>query len=606
LFDFNLTGKAKEGTNPFADNYQLTASGLGGDPFPGGQLTVSKARVYDLRVNYRQSYYYWDQNDDAMLPNGLHGLTDNHNWATVRRLGSVSFLVHATNNLRFRFEYNLSADSGTIFTTRTLDYFGAPSNWGTFLRDNPYYVTGPTNESSNTTAGGVDYTLKGWTFHYTGGYQSFHQSLDWTNPGLERSINIDSKANVKELLASGAWSEFRRLNAPFSQLFFNGKIIPRLTWRGDFLYFSFSGPSRIDASYIGTTRVNSSGSVVRPYAVSLLSNAQVKEPNYVLDQGFTLKLTEWWNFDADYRFNHSNESAGANFFGQDSTISNVGTTGTTNQQWRQSINQLDFRMEFTPLTGLVISPGIRLVKRDTVAIADGEVDTARTLRAKTAWPIGSLFYQPVKMLTIRGDFQSITNNTSYTRITPHTDVGTRWTVRLRLNDKFSIEDNFVARNRELLETDFHNTIRSNAAVISYVPHEHWSGFAGFSYDSYFATASVTFIRGVPPLTTSWRDQTVNRVWQAGIKAEPVRRLGFDFTGNYVRSTGAGEITGEMPRFGPLTFPMATATIRYDVPHIGRLAVDLQRTYYHEEIVRGNDFTANLLTVRWGIPFGGAR
>jgi hypothetical protein len=43
LFDFNLTGKAKEGTNPFADTYQLTASGLGGDPYPGGQLTVSKA-----------------------------------------------------------------------------------------------------------------------------------------------------------------------------------------------------------------------------------------------------------------------------------------------------------------------------------------------------------------------------------------------------------------------------------------------------------------------------------------------------------------------------------------------------------------------------------
>src|SRR3982751_2201331 len=40
LFDFNLTGKAKEGSNLFADTYQLTASGLGGDPFPGGQLTV--------------------------------------------------------------------------------------------------------------------------------------------------------------------------------------------------------------------------------------------------------------------------------------------------------------------------------------------------------------------------------------------------------------------------------------------------------------------------------------------------------------------------------------------------------------------------------------
>ncbi|HEY3453836.1 MAG TPA: hypothetical protein VGK64_04480 [Bryobacteraceae bacterium] len=605
LFDFNLTGKAKQGTNPFADTYQLTASGLGGDPFPGGQLTVSKSHVYDFRVNYRQSYYYWDQNDNALLPNGLHGLTSNHNWATVRRLGSVNLLVHATNNLRFRFEYNLSAYSGTLFATRTLDYFGAPASWGTFLRDNPYYVTGPTNDASNSTAGGIDYTLKSWTFHYTGGYQSFHQRFNWTNPAVERSINIDSTANVKELLASGNWNEFRRLNAPFSQLFFNGKIIPRLSWRGDFLYFNFSGPSIINASYVGTARANTSGSLVAPHAISLNSNAQLKEPSYVVDQGFTLKLTEWWNFDADYRFNRNTENATANFLGQDTSISTTGTSGTTNQRWRQSSNQLDLRMEFTPFTGLVISPGIRLLKSDTLAISDGQVDQTRTLRTKTAWPIGSLFYQPIKILTIRGDFQSITNNTSYTRITPHTDVGTRWTLRLRLNSKFSIEDNVVVRNRKLLDTDFHNTIRSSAAVISYTPSEHWSAFAGFSYDSFFAMASVTFLRGTPPLSTSWRDQTVDRVWQLGFKAEPMRRLGFDFTGNYVRSTGSGQITGELPRFGPLTFPTATATVRYDVPRLGRFSLDLQRTYYHEEIIRGNDFTANLLTVRWGIPFRGA-
>ncbi|MBV9678703.1 MAG: hypothetical protein JO185_20370, partial [Acidobacteriaceae bacterium] len=134
LFDFNLTGKAKDSSNLFADTFQLTASGLGGDPFPGGQLTVSKTNVYDLRVNYRQSYYYWDQNDNLILANGLRGLTSNHNWATVRRFGALNFLLHATNNLRFRFEYNRNGRDGTIFTTRTLDYYGAPDSWGTFLR----------------------------------------------------------------------------------------------------------------------------------------------------------------------------------------------------------------------------------------------------------------------------------------------------------------------------------------------------------------------------------------------------------------------------------------------------------------------------------------
>ena len=346
VFDFNLTGKAKDGANPFMDDFQATASGLG-DPFPGGQLTVSKKNAYDLRVNYRQSYYYWDQNDNALLPNGLHGLTDNHNWATVRKFGSLNLLVHATNNLRFRFEYDRNSRDGTVFTTRTLDYFGAPASWGTFLRDNPYYVVGPVNETSNRIAGGFDYTLRDWTIHYTVGHQTFDQAYSWTNPATpERSINIDSTANVKELLANGNWNEYRRLDAPSSELYFNGKVTPRLTWRGDFLYFRYSGPSSMNASYNGTVRANTTGSIVAPYAIALSSKAQDVEPNYVLDQGFTLKLKEWWNFDVDYRFNRFTESGTANFLGRDTS----GTyTGTTTQQWRDSLNQLDVRMEFTPL-----------------------------------------------------------------------------------------------------------------------------------------------------------------------------------------------------------------------------------------------------------------
>jgi hypothetical protein len=598
IFDFNFSGKASENLSLPVDDFQLTASGLGGDPFPGGQLTVSKANLYDLRVNYRQDYYYWNQNDNAILPISTPGLTSNHNWATVRRFGSLNLLLHATNNLRFHFEYDRNGRDGTVFTTRVLDYYGAPASWGTFLRDNPYYVIGPVSDNTNRIAGGVDYTIRDWNIHYTVGYQTFNSSMSWTNPAVERSINLASTANVKELLANGNWSEVRRLNAPTSELFFNGKVSSRLTWRGDFLYFRYSGPSTIDASYQGKTRQNTSGSIVTPYAVSLSSSANDTEPNYVLDQGFTYKLTNWWNFDADYRLNRFTETGGATFFGANGTLS---STGTTVQRWTDSTNQLDLRMEFNPINGLVVSPGIRLLKRDVETLADGVIDQGRTLRTKTAWPIGSFFYQPVKNFSIRGDFQSITNNTSYTRITPHTDIGTRLIFRYRLG-RFSLEDSLAIRSQKLIATHFKGTMRANSATLAYAFKERLSGFAGFSYDSLFATDSVTFIRGTAPLNTTWRDQIVNRVWQLGINAEPVRRLGLAFSGNFVRTTGLGEITGELPRFGPLTFPMATATIRYDVPRIGRIALDLQRSYYSEQIVTGNNFSADLLTVRWTIPF----
>ena len=84
--------------------------------------------------------------------------------------------------------------------------------------------------------------------------------------------------------------------------------------------------------------------------------------------GIHIEIKEWWNFDVDYRFNRFTEARAANFLGRDTS----GTyTGATTQQWRDSLNQLDLRMEFTPVPGLVISPGIRLMKRDALALADG-------------------------------------------------------------------------------------------------------------------------------------------------------------------------------------------------------------------------------------------
>ena len=595
LFDFSLSGNAKEGASPFADRFSLTASGLGGDPFPSEQLTISKSKVYDLRASFRQTYYYWDQNDNAIQPSGLHGLTTNQNWATVRRFGSVNLLIHATNRLKFRFEYGRTSRDGINDTTRTLEYFNSPASWGTFLRDNPYYVEAPLLEHADRVSAGLDYTLANWSFHYTAGYQTFDQSLNWNVNTPERSINVDSTANTLEFLNSGSWNEFRNLKSPSSEFSYNGQVNPRLTLRGSFLVFRYSGPVNIDAAYAGTVRANTAGTVVTPYNISLSTHGQVSEPNYLIDQGFSLKLEEWVSLHGDYRYNR---------FTENSTFvqhSNDGTTvfdGNVNEQWRQGLHQADLMLELTPIRSLIIRPGIRFVKRDTAAEDDGVVDPLRSERLKSVWPIGSVAYVPSRNFSIRADLQSITNNQSYTRITPHTDVSTRWVVRYQPIASLSLEESFSIRNRTLVDADFRNNIRSNAFTASWSWNDKLSTFAGFSYDSYLATASVTFLRGTPPINTTWRDQTISRIWQAGFTGRPLPRLTLSFAGNFVRSTGVGEITGELPSSGPLTFPMGTATVNYDLPRFGKVAVDLQRTYYLEEIVRGNDFSANLLTFRW--------
>jgi hypothetical protein len=451
------------------------------------------------------------------------------------------------------------------------------------------------SEHGNLVSGGVDYTLDNWSFHYTAGYQIFDQSLNWNVNTPERSINIDSTANRLEFLNHGSWIENRNLNSPFSEFSYNGQVIPRLTLRGSFLVFRYSGPASVDAAFAGTVRANTAGTLVTPYNISLSTHGQVSEPDYIIDQGFSLRLRDWATVHGDYRYNR---------FTEDNTFlqhSNDGTTvfdGTVKEQWRQGLHQADLMLELTPIRSLVIRPGIRFIKRDTAALDDGVVDPVRSERLKAVWPIGSVAYVPLRNFSIRADLQSVTNGQSYTRITPHTDISTRWVVRYQPFSKLSIEDSFTIRNSRLVDASFQNRVRANAFTVSWSWNDKLSTFAGFSYDSFLATASVTFLRGTPPINTTWRDQTVNRVWQAGFSTRPMRHLGFDFAGNFVRSTGVGEITGELPAAGPVSFPMATGTMYYEIPRIGKVAVDLQRTYYFEEIVRGNDFSANLITLRW--------
>jgi hypothetical protein len=597
LLDFSLFGKASAGGNRYADNYAVTLSGWGGEPFSSAQFTVSKHRRYDLRANFRQSYYYWNRNDGAALPNGFSGLTSNHNWATVRKLGSVNLLIHATDNLRFSFEYYRNTRDGVTQTTRSLDYFGSTSTWGSFARANPYYMIAPLSETTDRVTGGLDYTLHGWNLHYRLGYQKFDDAVTDTNASaLERSINVNDPATNAERLSAASWIDSRKLSTPVSEFSYSGKLSNRLQTRGGYLFYRYRGPASLAASFNGIARTNSGGTTTGLYAVALTTQANVTEPNNVIDQGFTFQAKEWWDVLLDYRYSRFTADSTAQFRSVNGAVI---ATGTSTSQWMVGTHTLDFNMAFTPAASLLVRAGVRLMKNDIEAVADHVTDPTRSKRVNTAWPIGSIYYHPSKILTVRADVEEINNGTSYTRVTPHTDIGGRFLVRVRPTDKFYIEETAIVRNRKLIDTDYHSTIRSNAFTATYEFNERLSGFAGFSYDSFFAAAFVNFLRGPAPITNvALRDQTVSRVWQGGLKANPTKRLGINFTGNYVRATGLGEIAGETPLYGPMSFPYATGSIYYDFPRLGRLTAQLQRTYYIEQIVPGNNFGAKLLLIAW--------
>jgi hypothetical protein len=604
MLDFNMFGEAKEGANPFADSYSLSLSGLGGDPFPTAQFTVNKKKVFDLRVNWRQADYFWNQNDNVILPITTAaptlstGLTDHHNWDTVRKFGSVDLTVHATNNLRFNFNYYRTTDSGATFTTASPDFLGSPSYWGTYARANPFYLYAPINDETNRFTGGLDYTFHSWTVHYAAGYQTFNANTEVNNV-TSPELSIDPAASsTLEPLTSFTWSNFRRMTTPVSELSFVGKPHAHLEWRGSYLFYRYQGPVNFDQSFNGIAP-NSTG-VQTPYAVSQSVRATVTEPDHIVSQGFTYDINSWWSVSADYRYTHQTSTG----LGTLNSLFNATTPATLQEDivWRNDLSDLDINMDFTPIGTLVIRPGVRLMKADVVSLSGGVADPVLSKEIKTARPEISIGYEPSKKLSIRGDLHSMNNGASYTAITPHTEVSGRASIKYHPLAKFSVDDDLNISNSKLLDTDYRSNLRSNALTVYYALNERFSIFTGVSYESLFAQGDIVYARGPAPLNDFLRDQEINRVWQGGVEAKPTKRLAVRFSGNFDRSTGVGRISGEPPAYGPVTWPLATGIVSYSFPKAGRLSIDLQRTYYTQDIITANNFSGNLLTVRWSRDF----
>ncbi|MCL5670437.1 MAG: hypothetical protein M1423_03950, partial [Acidobacteria bacterium] len=219
LMDLSLFGHNND-PNAFANDFSLTMSGMGGDPYPGAQLTLSKSKLYDLNVNWRQSYFYFNQNDGVILPTlNQPGLTDNHDWATVRKIGSIDFTIHATNNLRFHFQYYKTSFTGPTFTTFSPDFLDSPGSWGGYARANAYSLYAPTFDNTNRITGGIDYTWHEWNFHYNVGYQTFDDNITM-NAAVPGELSIAETAGGP--LTAASWTDYRRLTTPVSEFSYNG------------------------------------------------------------------------------------------------------------------------------------------------------------------------------------------------------------------------------------------------------------------------------------------------------------------------------------------------------------------------------------------------
>ncbi len=608
VLGFDLHGAMAKGANGLTDAFAVTASGLGGDPFPTLQINMSKARRYNLSVNWRRSRLF---NFAPATPASIGGfdtrvVTDRHSWTTARQIGNAALTFDVTNRFHVLFNYERMSNSGSIETTRSLDYVGASSVWAGFARANAYALVGPTDSSSDRATAGFSYVRDRWTLNYKAGVQrlSDHQTFEPLAPN-QRSINIVDAATAGEPLAALTWSQKRTLRASASELLFVIRPTQKLEWRSQYMFYRYRGPFNLDAAYRGTARANSGATAYAPYDIAQTTSGTSATPSHVVEQGLTWRPIERWSFDATYRYAKSSNTADATLdsVARLGTAAPIATTEAVLTTWRNTLQSLKLSATWTPVSALTLRPGVRLVHRDVKMTENEVIEPGATKTEQSVWPEIVVGYRPNSRFSARGSYQTSHSDTSYTRMSPVERATGRIVLHFELRPELSVEVSANRVDAELTDASFVSHTRSGAVTLTYAVSHRFSVTGGFDYQSFLGTGDGTFLRGAQPIANlALHDREIDRVWQGGVIVKPTDALGIVASGNFARTTGLDQIFGEPALYGAVSFPYATGTVYYDVSRVGRIALDLQRTTLTQDILSANNFRANMLTLRYSRAF----
>ena len=365
LTGFDLEGRAKEKGQGFADVFSVSASALGGDPFPAIQIVARKSGLYDLRIDWRKSQFF---DVSPLTPASIGGIdtravADNHGWNTSRQIGNASLTLHATNHLHLLFDYDRMSRDGALDSTRALDFLDSPTAWGSFARANPFPVVVPVNDVSNRVTAGLSYSRGPWSVNYKAGYQTYteNETINAATPA-EQSIDVADPATPTEVLSTLAWSQARQLTGPISELSFLVAASPKLEWRGEYTYSRYDGPFNLDGGFQGIARTNATGTTLSPYDVSISARGNASAPSHVVGQGLTYRPFNRWAFDAYYRYSRFDSDASCQLgsvlalYPPATATSPVASMEVDDMTWRVAVQELTVAATFEPSAKLTIRP----------------------------------------------------------------------------------------------------------------------------------------------------------------------------------------------------------------------------------------------------------
>lgn len=600
LLEFGVRGSREE-AGPLLDDFSLDAYGLGGDPFPQVRLRAEKKGIFQFALDYRKAQYIYDPVDDP--------LTDNHDFGTRRTFLTLNLMIIDPERFpKTSFSYRRVRRRGTALTTRHPFLIDVNDPVAGFFGQqfNPFLAEQPLDELTHKVTVASDFTIQRLTFHVEQSFTLFDHNVNYALCSSPAS-GLDAQRPLGQWEAF-TWRQVERTHTPDTTVRLQSLITNRLEMRGTFVYLrslgTFTATSQ-EAGRLGFISFYPFGLPPgTPYALAVNGDGQVKNNTRIAELGFSYSLRDNLTVHSDYRFHtYDQAQTTTNRAMRDLSNQTESTRSLSEMIYNVDVQAVDAVFEYAPIKRFTLRGGIRREDRDVdfASFRDGRFErdlssfaVGRTRR--TSW-IASFSTRPIETLTLRGEFQAANVAGPYTRIAPRHETGTKARLRWTPAESLTLDGTFINKRSRSADTGFDTNFASGSLSVFYQPVEKLLVDVSYTYDDFDLRADINFITGIRPFRgVISSDRITDRLTQVGVGYDVRKDFSLRLAGQYLRSTGAGRLTGEQPRSGPVTWPLGRVEVSYRIRRLGQLTFAYDRTYFVDRVVGANSYSGHLFTL----------
>ena len=434
LFDSSFLLRSKEGkrAGPF-DEFLVTTSGWGGDPYGATRVSVEKSGLYRFDANVRRARYFNALTSFAnplSAPVGQHTSNQRHNFSDFDFTG-------LPENRKIRFYLGYSRDTREGPGTTTARFSG-----------DEYAINSNTDTRANDFRAGIDAYVLGFDLSLLQGARYFHDNSSYTVTLTNQGNNPTNTSRIDQLVretpAQGThfWTRFN-VHRLFAQ---------KLDFTGRFIYLS----SRSRYSFLEqTTGRQSTGNLAVPQTAT--ASGETRRPSSIGDIGVTFLATDKFRISNSFRFDNfriNGEEPLVDVLRQRTVagvpLATVTTTSffarTTN--YRRFLNTIEADYQFSP--SYSVHAGYRFTDRH-IELAHLDRTTTLATRSEavdnqTHAAIFGFKARPVKAWTIYFDGEHGDADSVFTRLANNDFTNFRVRNRVNVSDKLSFTAAFIAKD----------------------------------------------------------------------------------------------------------------------------------------------------------------